>query len=64
VTPADLTAWRKRLCINRLEAAAALGIGRNTYARYEERGPVPRYIWLASLALEAIVLHIEEEGWP
>ncbi len=52
MTAESLTAWRKRLGLNKLRAAIALGIGRNTIDRYE-RGeyPIPLTVALACAAL-------------
>jgi len=54
MTPADLTAWRQRTGLNRLQAAEALGISRNTITRMEAgTSEIPAYIELATEALEA-----------
>ena len=48
MTPSDLTVWRKRLGLNKVQAAEALGVNRNTVADYEAgRYPIPLYIDLA-----------------
>jgi len=48
MTPADLTAWRKRLGLTKGRAAQRLGIGVNTWARYEAgKAPVPVSIIMA-----------------
>jgi hypothetical protein len=59
VTPNELAAWRKRMRLTQVAAAAALGIGLRMY-RYYERGTreggraveIPRAIALAATALE------------
>lgn len=43
--------WRKRLGLNRTEAAEALGLGRNQPKRYEEGQTIPKYIALACAAI-------------
>lgn len=53
MTAADFRDWRARLRLNRSEAAAVLGLGRNQPERYEDKGqPIPRYIALACAAVE------------
>lgn len=52
MTGADFKAWRERLGLNRIDAAAALGTGRNQPQRYEEGQEIPLYIALACAALE------------
>jgi len=60
MTPASLIAWRDRLHLNRVEAAAALGISRETLRFYEAgKHPIPRYI---ALACAAVALGIEPHG--
>jgi len=52
MTPASLIAWRERLGLNRVRAAKALGIARNTLSGYEEeKQSIPLYIALACAAL-------------
>jgi transcriptional regulator with XRE-family HTH domain len=65
VTPADLTAWRQRMGLNKQQAAEALGLSINGYAAYE-RGyigrdaadhrhmprPIPLHVALACAALK------------
>jgi len=57
MSPASLAAWRKRLGLNKTEAAAALGLSRNAYSAYEagrwagRLRPIPIYIALACQAL-------------
>lgn len=53
MTATQFREWRERLGLNRVEAAAVLGMGRNQPQRYEEGQPIPRYIALACAALEA-----------
>lgn len=54
MTPAEITAWRQRTGLNRLQAAEALGISRNTITRMEAgTSEIPAYIELATEALEA-----------
>lgn len=50
----DFRAWRERMGFNRMQAAEALGLGRNQPKRYEEMGDeeLPEYIALACRALE------------
>lgn len=43
--------WRERLGFTRIEAAAALGMGRNQPQRYEDGQPIPRYVALACAAI-------------
>jgi len=56
MTATEFRQWRERLGLNRVEAAAALGMGRNQPQRYEEGQPIPKYVALACLALEAGLL--------
>lgn len=52
--PSDLTAWRKRLGLNKVQAAEAIGCHRNAIADWEAgRQPIPKYIALACAAVEA-----------
>lgn len=51
MTADDFREWRKRLGLNRVEAAAVLGMGRNQPQRYEEGQPIPRHVALACAAL-------------
>lgn len=52
MTPADFIAWRERLHLNRVEAASALGMSRNTVTAYEQgRVSIPRYVALACAAV-------------
>lgn len=53
MTATQFREWRERLGLNRVEAAAVLGMGRNQPQRYEEGQPIPRYVALACAALEA-----------
>lgn len=50
----DFAAWRERMGFNRLQAAEALGLGRNQPQRYEEAEDedVPHYIDLACRVIE------------
>ena len=52
MSSAALIAWRERLGLNRVKAAKALGIARNTLAAYEaDKREIPLYIALACAAL-------------
>ena len=52
MTGEEFIAWRKSLGINRLEAAAMLGMSRNTITRNENGlTPIPDYVALACMAL-------------
>lgn len=52
MTAASLTAWRERLHLNRVQAAAALGCSREALRAWEEgRSDVPLYIALAAAAV-------------
>ena len=57
MSPAQLTEWRQRLNLNRVEAAAALGVSRNALAWWEaghlggKPRPIPRHIALACSAV-------------
>lgn len=52
MTPEQLMAWRHTLLLSKRQAAAALGVARNTYRSYEMgRYPIPRYIWLATVQI-------------
>lgn len=43
-----MAAWRARLKLNKVEASAALGIGRKTLASYESgKTKIPRHIALS-----------------
>lgn len=54
MTGSELTVWRKRLGLNKLKAAEALGIGRNYMAEMESgKAKIPKHIeyackWLAT----------------
>jgi hypothetical protein len=50
MTADNFTAWMARMNLNLLQAAAELGIGRNTAAKYAREG-APRYIGLACSAI-------------
>jgi transcriptional regulator with XRE-family HTH domain len=57
MTPAELTAWRARLGLSKVEAAKALGCARYSLAIWEQgKRPIPKYIELACqwLALRSI----------
>lgn len=51
MTGNDLKKWRKRMRLNVSEAAQALGVSPDTYARYERRPEVDRCIALACAAI-------------
>ena len=52
MTPATFRAWRKRLGLNRGQAAEALGCSRNTIPRWESgETEIPLYIALACAAI-------------
>lgn len=52
MTGAELIAWRRRMGLNKTQAAKLLGSNRVTLANYEGgRAEVPRYIALACAAL-------------
>ena len=52
MTAADFADWRKRMGLNRLKAAEALGVSRNMPARYEAGvSPIPLTVALACAAL-------------
>ena len=52
MTPSDLTAWRKRLGLNKIRAAEALGCDRGSLSAWEAGTyPIPVYIALACAAL-------------
>lgn len=52
MTPDALFVWRMAHQLSKREAAAALGVARNTYRAYEMgKYPVPKYIALACAAL-------------
>lgn len=51
MTADEFAAWRKRMGYNRVQAADALGLGRNQPQRYEEGQPIPKYIALACAAI-------------
>ena len=54
MTPDDLTAWRISLGLQRLEAAALLGLSPGAWTSYQNgRTVIPRYIALACAALSA-----------
>lgn len=54
MTPDQIIAWRNGLGLNRSQAAAALGLARNTLAAYEAgRARIPLYIQYACLWLAA-----------
>ena len=50
MTGEDFTAWMEHVGMNKIKAAAALGLGRNTVARYMIEG-APEYIALACAAI-------------
>lgn len=57
MTPASFLAWRERLHLNRVGAARALGMSRETLRFYETgKRRIPLYI---ALACAAIALGIE-----
>ena len=47
----NLEAWRKSQGMSKLEAARRIGIGKNSYNKYEVEGVCPRYVKLAASAL-------------
>ena len=52
MTPESFLAWRERMGLNAVQAAAAIGCTRDTIRRYERGGtPIPRYIALACRAI-------------
>ena len=51
MTSTEFREWRERLGLNRVEAATALGMGRNQPQRYEDGQEIPLYIALACAAL-------------
>jgi len=52
MTATDFIEWRKRLGLNRVQAAEALGMGRNQPKRYEDGTvEIPRYVALACAAI-------------
>lgn len=54
MTPEQIMAWRHGLMLSKRQAAAALGVARNTYRAYEMgKYPIPRYIWLATVQISA-----------
>jgi len=63
MTGEDFINWRKSLGINRLEAAAMLGMSRNTVTR-NERGdtPIPDYIAYACMAISCGLEPWQTEG--
>lgn len=50
MTGDDFTAWMQHMGYNRLQAAAALGVGRNTVPRWMNEG-APLHVALACTAL-------------
>lgn len=52
MTADEFRNWRNRLGLNRVEAAAVLGTGRNQPQRYEDGQEIPLYIALACAAIE------------
>ena len=55
MTKEELFCWRMNERLSKRQAAAALGVARNTYRSYEMgKHPIPRYIWLATLSISAI----------
>jgi len=51
MTAQEFATWRQQMGLNRVQAAEALGVGRNQPQRYEEGQPIPKYIALACAAL-------------
>jgi DNA-binding XRE family transcriptional regulator len=47
----NLEAWRSVQSISKLEAARRIGIGKNSYLKYEAEGMCPRYVRLSAVAL-------------
>ncbi len=48
----DFTEWRQKMGFNRVQAADALGMGRNTPKRYEDgETEIPLHVALACAAL-------------
>lgn len=46
-----LAEWRERMKLSRVKAAAALGIDRGAYTKYESEGAAPLTVRLAAAAL-------------
>lgn len=40
----DLKSWRERVGISKLKAARMIGIGKNSYNKYEAEGMCPIYV--------------------
>lgn len=64
MTSEEFKQWREQMNLNRIEAAAALGMGRNQPQRYEEGQHIPRYIALACAALLAELPPYPEQKTP
>lgn len=53
MTPAEFKEWRERMGYNRVQAAEALGTGRNQPQKYEDgETEIPNYIALATIEIE------------
>lgn len=64
MTPAEFREWRDRLGLNRIEAAAVLGLGRNQPQRYEDGQTIPKYIALACAAVAHGLTPIGDDAAP
>jgi len=63
--PESLTAWRARLGLNRLDAARALGMSRQTLFDYETgKHRIPPHVGLAAAALARGIEGLHRGGRP
>jgi transcriptional regulator with XRE-family HTH domain len=63
--PEALTAWRARLGLNRLDAARALGMSRQSLADYENGvHRIPPHVGLAAAALARGIKGLHRSGLP